>query len=66
MSVSPWLQAKIFQEAEGGQRKCIVSTNIAETSLTLDGVMYVVDTGRGLTLVHSSAQPELFLTQITP
>jgi pre-mRNA-splicing factor ATP-dependent RNA helicase DHX38/PRP16 len=39
------LQAKIFQEAEGGHRKCVVSTNIAETSLTLDGVMYVVDTG---------------------
>ena len=39
------LQAKIFQEAEGGARKCVVSTNIAETSLTLDGVMYVVDTG---------------------
>ena len=39
------LQAKIFQEAEGGVRKCVVSTNIAETSLTLDGVMYVVDTG---------------------
>ena len=39
------LQAKIFQEAEGGMRKCVVSTNIAETSLTLDGVMYVVDTG---------------------
>jgi pre-mRNA-splicing factor ATP-dependent RNA helicase DHX38/PRP16 len=39
------LQAKIFQEAEFGVRKCIVSTNIAETSLTLDGVMYVVDTG---------------------
>ena len=39
------LQAKIFQEAEDGVRKCVVSTNIAETSLTLDGVMYVVDTG---------------------
>lgn len=39
------LQAKIFQEAEGNARKCVVSTNIAETSLTLDGVMYVVDTG---------------------
>ena len=39
------LQAKIFQEAEPGVRKCVVSTNIAETSLTLDGVMYVVDTG---------------------
>jgi pre-mRNA-splicing factor ATP-dependent RNA helicase DHX38/PRP16 len=39
------LQAKIFQSAEKGHRKCIVSTNIAETSLTLDGVKYVVDTG---------------------
>jgi len=39
------LQAKIFQDAEDGNRKCIVSTNIAETSLTLDGVMYVIDSG---------------------
>lgn len=39
------LQAKIFQDAEDGNRKCVVSTNIAETSLTLDGVMYVIDTG---------------------
>ncbi|KAJ1536473.1 DEAH-box RNA helicase prp16, partial [Nowakowskiella sp. JEL0078] len=39
------LQAKIFQRAEGGGRKCIVATNIAETSLTVDGIMYVVDSG---------------------
>lgn len=39
------LQAKIFQDAEDGNRKCVVSTNIAETSLTLDGVMYVIDSG---------------------
>ena len=39
------LQAKIFQCAESGQRKCIVSTNIAETSLTVDGIKYVIDSG---------------------
>ncbi|SNX86271.1 probable PRP16 - RNA-dependent ATPase [Melanopsichium pennsylvanicum] len=39
------LQAKIFDAAEGGERKCIVATNIAETSLTVDGIMYVVDAG---------------------
>ena len=39
------LQAKIFEKAPDGVRKCVVSTNIAETSLTLDGILYVVDTG---------------------
>ena len=31
------LQAKIFDTAPDGVRKCIVSTNVAETSLTVDG-----------------------------
>lgn len=39
------LQAKIFDPAPEGARKCIVSTNIAETSLTVDGILYVIDTG---------------------
>ena len=39
------LQAKIFDRAEGGARKCIVATNIAETSLTVDGIFYVIDSG---------------------
>ena len=39
------LQAKIFDRAPAGVRKCIVATNIAETSLTVDGIMYVVDSG---------------------
>eukprot|EP00882_Tetradesmus_deserticola_P004928 GHRQ01005192.1.p1 GENE.GHRQ01005192.1~~GHRQ01005192.1.p1 ORF type:complete len:636 (+),score=353.65 GHRQ01005192.1:179-1909(+) len=39
------LQAKIFDKAPDGTRKCIVSTNIAETSLTVDGIYYVIDTG---------------------
>ena len=36
-------QARIFQPAKEGVRKCIVSTNIAETSLTVDGIRYVID-----------------------
>lgn len=39
------LQAKIFQKAPEGVRKCVVATNIAETSLTVDGIMFVVDSG---------------------
>jgi pre-mRNA-splicing factor ATP-dependent RNA helicase DHX38/PRP16 len=39
------LQAKIFEGAQNGTRKCIVSTNIAETSLTVDGIKYVIDCG---------------------
>ncbi len=36
-------QAKVFSSAPG--RKIIVSTNVAETSLTIPGIRYVVDTG---------------------
>uniref|UniRef100_T1J2J4 RNA helicase n=1 Tax=Strigamia maritima TaxID=126957 RepID=T1J2J4_STRMM len=39
------LQAKIFQKAPNGIRKCVVATNIAETSLTVDGIMFVIDSG---------------------
>lgn len=39
------LQAKIFQRTSDRTRKCVVATNIAETSLTVDGIRYVVDAG---------------------
>lgn len=44
-SLPPNQQQKIFNDAPPGGRKVIVSTNIAETSLTIDGIVYVVDTG---------------------
>ena len=45
-SLPPAQQARIFDPAPAGGRKVVVSTNIAETSLTIDGIVYVVDPGK--------------------
>lgn len=39
------LQAKIFEPTPPGGRKVVLATNIAETSLTIDGIIYVIDPG---------------------
>ena len=51
-TLTPKAQQKIFDKAPGpaykggpNGRKCVVSTNIAETSLTIDGIVFVVDPG---------------------
>ncbi|CAE6490669.1 unnamed protein product [Rhizoctonia solani] len=44
-SLPPAQQQRIFDSAPPGGRKVVVSTNVAETSLTIDGIVYVVDPG---------------------
>ena len=39
------MQTRIFDPAPPGSRKVVIATNIAETSLTIDGIFYVVDPG---------------------
>lgn len=39
------LQAKIFEPTPENARKLVLATNIAETSLTIDNIVYVIDTG---------------------
>jgi len=39
------IQSRIFEPTPPGSRKVVIATNIAETSLTIDGIYYVVDPG---------------------
>lgn len=45
-SMPPEQQKKVFEKCTGrDRRKVVVATNVAETSITIDDVVYVVDTG---------------------
>lgn len=38
-------QMSVFQPAPPNTRKVVISTNIAETSVTIPGIRYVIDSG---------------------
>eukprot|EP00898_Chlorokybus_atmophyticus_P002603 jgi/Chlat1/3343/Chrsp23S03777 len=44
-AMSPERQLAVFAPAPAGTRKAVLATNIAETSVTIPGVRYVIDTG---------------------
>ncbi|XP_035889472.1 probable ATP-dependent RNA helicase DHX40 isoform X2 [Phyllostomus discolor] len=46
-------QRRIFLPPPPGIRKCVISTNISATSLTIDGIRYVVDGGFVKQLNHN-------------
>ncbi|XP_021722281.1 ATP-dependent RNA helicase DEAH13-like [Chenopodium quinoa] len=39
-------QLRVFEKVKEGERLVVVATNVAETSLTIPGIRYVIDTGR--------------------
>lgn len=44
-ALPPELQLRVFRAPQPGVRRCIIATNVAETSITVEGVVYVVDSG---------------------
>ncbi|QPG76449.1 hypothetical protein FOA43_003838 [Brettanomyces nanus] len=44
-ALPPHQQMKVFEKVKPRQRKVILSTNIAETSVTVPGIRYVIDSG---------------------
>ena len=51
------LQNKVFLPPPPGYRLIVVATNVAETSITIPGVRYVVDSGRQKEKVITSSAP---------
>lgn len=44
-ALPPEMQQRVFDPAPKGTRKVVIATNIAETSITIDRINYVVDPG---------------------
>jgi len=48
------LQRRVFQPAPADKRLCVIATNVAETSITIPGIRYVLDLGRVKAKQHNA------------
>lgn len=58
-------QLKVFDPPRPNVRKVILSTNIAEASVTIDGVVYVVDSGRVKVKFYNSGEEKMITIPIS-
>jgi len=56
-------QREIFERPPPGVRKIVIATNIAETSITIDDVVFVIDGGK---IKVKDFNPEVNLTSLEP
>ena len=57
------MQAEIFQPTPEGSRKVVLATNIAETSITIDGISFVIDPGF---VKQKNFNPKTGMESLTP
>ena len=58
---------KAFEKSDETERKVILATNIAETSVTIDGIKFVVDSGlvKSRVYVTNKSLESLLVTAIS-
>ena len=62
-SISPKDQKSAFKLHGDGVRKIVISTNIAETSVTIEDVVYVIDTGKHKERRHDASRSMSMLVE---
>lgn len=54
--LQPEEQQEVFQPTPDGMRKVVFTTNVAETSVTIEGIVSVIDTGLAKQSVYDPAR----------